>query len=130
MDIFEQAKQLGVQILASDYALRMTDATLEFELDTEAKAKFDAYKKYQADAQEAMRSPELSPDEITKITQNLTEMAVELKKEPTIAALVFAENEFNGFVNSVMQVVKNTVMGVENSGCSPDACSSCSSGCK
>ncbi len=130
MDIFEQAKELGIQILASDYALRMTDATLEFELDTVAKAKFDEYKRYQADAHKAMQSPDLAPEEITKITQNLTEMAVELKKEPTIAALVFAENEFNGFVNSVMQVVKNTVMGVKDSGCSPDACSSCSSGCK
>lgn len=129
MDIYEQAKTLGDQILASDYALRMADATAEYNLDFEAKAKLEEYKKYQENAHKSMQSPDLSPEEITKITQNLTEMAIELKKDPTIAALVFAENEFNGFVNSVMQIVKNTVMGVEDKGCSPDACSSCSSGC-
>ncbi len=131
MDIYEQAKNLGEQILASDYALRMADATALYNEDTKAKALLDEYKKYQENAHKAMREPNISPEEITKITQNLTEMAIEVKKDPTIAALVYAENEFNGFVNQVMQVVKNTVMGVPEpeGGCSPDACSSCGSGC-
>ncbi len=131
MDIFESAKKLGYDILASDYALRMADATAEFNIDERAKAMLEEYKKYQADAGVAMQNPDLSKEEITKITQNLTEMAIELKKDPTIAALVFAENEFNGFVNQVMTVVKNTVMGLETKeGCAPSDCSSCSSGCK
>ncbi len=128
MDIFESAKKLGYDILASDYAMRMADATAEFNKDEKAKNMLEDYKKYQADASVAMKNPELSKEEITKLTQNLTEMAIELKKDPTIAALVFAENEFNGFVNQVMQVVKNTVMGLD-SNCNSSDCSSCGSGC-
>ncbi len=127
-EIFDKARELGNAILGSDKAKLLADANNELLLDTDAKAKLDEYKKYQEDVRVSMQSGEASKEEITIMTRRLTEMATELKEIPTIAALVFAENEYNAFVNNVMGVVKATIMG-QNTQCSTDDCSSCGGGC-
>ncbi len=126
-ECFDKARELGNLILASDHALRLADATNEFQLDFEAKEKMDEYQKYQENVKVTMQNPETSKDEITVLTRRLTEMASELKEYPTVAALIFAENEYNAFVNNVMGVVKATIMG-QNTDCGEGGCSSCS-GC-
>ncbi|MFV0440050.1 MAG: YlbF family regulator [Lachnospirales bacterium] len=130
----EKAKELANLILASDQALAMADATAVYQQSEESQKKMAEYQAYHANVQKSMQSGELSQEEITKLTSTLTEMAVELKQDPIIGALVFAENEFNGFVNGVMEVVKNTIMGTEDDGCScggscGDGCESGSCGC-
>ncbi len=127
-EIFDKARELGNAILASDNAKMLADANNELLLDIDAKAKLDEYKKYQEDVRISMQSGEASKEEVTIMTRRLTEMAVDLKAIPSIAALVFAENEYNAFVNNVMGVVKATIMG-QNTECDSDACSSCSGGC-
>ncbi len=126
-ECFEKARELGNTILASDHALRLADATNEFQLDDEAKTKMEEYQKYQEDVRVSMQNSETSKEEITIMTRRLTEMATELKEIPTVAALVFAENEYNAFVNNVMGIVKATIMG-QNTDCGEGGCSSCS-GC-
>lgn len=126
-ECFDKARELGNLILASDHALRLADATNEFQLDFEAKEKMDEYQKYQENVRVSMKNPDTSKEEITVMTRRITEMATELKEYPTVAALVFAENEYNAFVNNVMGIVKATIMGQDTS-CSSGSCSSCS-GC-
>ncbi len=127
-EIFDKARELGNMILASEKAMLLADATNEFSLDDEAKAKMDEYKKYQEDVKISMQSGQASSEEVTIMTRRLTEMAVDLKAIPTVAALVYAENEYNAFVNNVMGVVKATIMG-QNTECDSGSCASCSSGC-
>ncbi len=127
-EIFDKARELGNAILASDNAKMLADANNELLLDIDAKTKLDEYKKYQEDVRVSMQGGNASKEEITIMTRRLTEMATELKEIPTIGALVFAENEYNAFVNNVMGVVKATIMG-QNTECNSGACSSCSSGC-
>lgn len=127
---YDKARELGNLILASEQAMLLADATANFQQDEDAKAKMEEYKKYQQDVKTAMEQGNVSKEEITIMTRNLTEMAIAVKSIPTIGALVLAENEFNGFVNNVMSVVKATIMG-ETSSCEKDengGCSSCS-GC-
>ncbi len=127
-EVFDKARELGNMILGSEKALLLADATNEFSLDFDAKAKMDEYKKYQEDVRVSMQSGQASKEEITIMTRRLTEMATELKEIPTVAALVFAENEYNAFVNNVMGVVKATIMG-QNTECDSGSCASCGSGC-
>lgn len=127
---FEKARELGKLILESDQAKMLADASSVFQDTPEAKIKMEEYNKYQANVKESMHKGNLSKEEITAMTQKLTQMAVELKSDPIIGALVFSENEFNGFVNQVMGVLKATIMGDESkiNECSQGDCSSCS-GC-
>ncbi len=120
----EKAKELGLLILSSDQAKLMADATAIYKSSEEAQAKMAEYQKYQADVQKSMQEGKISQEEFNLMTKQLTEMATELKQDAIVGALVFAENEFNGFVNNVMNVVKNTIMGIdEEEGCS------CGGGC-
>ncbi len=126
---FEKARELGNMILESEQSIMLADATNEYKNNEECVKKMEDYKAYQENVRTSMQSGTLEKEEITMLTQRLTEMAIELKSDPVIAALVNAENEFNGFVNQVMNVVKATIMGQDNSGCgSEDGCSGCS-GC-
>lgn len=128
MDLVEQAKELGNAILATEQAKNLADATALYEASEEAQAKMEEYRKYQEDVQKTMQSGEVSKEDIHIATQRLTEMATELKQDPIIGGLVFAENEFNGYVNQIMTVVKNTIMGIDSS-CGEGGCSGCGGGC-
>ncbi len=128
---FEKARELGNLILESEQSIMLADASAEYNNNPECVKKMEDYRAYQENVKTSMQSGTLEKEEITVLTQRLTEMATELKSDPTIAALVNAENEFNGFVNQVMNVVKATIMGqpVDNGSCgSQGGCSSCS-GC-
>lgn len=125
---YDKARELGELILQSDQAKMMADATVVYQNDEIAQQKMEEYKKYQQDVKTAMSSGNVSKEEITIMTRRLTEMAVDVKEITTIAALVFAENEFNGFVNNVMSVVKATIMGEESACGTSGGCESCS-GC-
>ncbi len=122
----EKAKELGTLILSSDQAKTLADATAIYQSSEEAQAKMLEYQQYQANVQKSMQAGEVTQEEMNKMTKHMTEMAAELKQDAVIGALVFAENEFNGFVNNIMNVVKSTIMGVdESAGCN----GGCGGGC-
>lgn len=124
---YEKARELGDLILQSEQSLRLADATAEFKQSEEAQIKMNEYKAYQGNIQESMSKGVMSQDDFKIATKRLTEMAVEVKQDPVIGALIFAENEFNGFVNQVMNVLKMTITGESQAGCGEDSCSGCAS---
>lgn len=125
----EKAKELANLILESEQSKLLSEASATFKANEVAQKQMEDYNKYRADVQKSMQAPGLTKEEISFMTQKLTEMTTELKQDPIIGALVFAENEFNGFVNNIMQVLKNTIMGIETKeNCDSNDCSSCS-GC-
>ena len=126
---YEKARELGQMILESDFSKNLADARAVYDGDEEAIKLMNDYVAYQDNIRESMEKGALTQEQLEVSTQRLSEMVHELKKHPVVGALVSAENEFNGFVNQVMNVLKETIMGKpEGSGCSPSACSSCS-GC-
>lgn len=126
---FEKARELGNLILTSEQAKNLADASANFNNNEEAKQKLEEYKKYSASVQESADKKVLGKDELKIATQRLTEMVVELKKDPDVAALTLAEGEFNGFVNQVMNILKLTITGapVEEGDAKEDSCGGCSS---
>ena len=126
---FEKARELGNLILESDQAQMLKEASTTFKENEEAVARLEEYKAYQRNIGESIQSGILPKEDMQVATQRLTEMAAELKQDPVIGALIFAENEFNGFVNQVMSVLKQTIMGDEGQ-CDKQSCGGSCSGCK
>ena len=54
-------------------------------------------------------------------------MAEELKSQPVIGELINAENKFNNLANQVMDILRQTITGDDESSCGGN-CSGCS-GC-
>lgn len=131
---FEKARELGNLILASEHAIALTDASVNFNSNKESKQKMEEYKAYQASVQASIDKKAMSKDEYKIASKRLAEMAIELKKDESIAGLIYAENEFNSFVNQVMNILKLTITGAsveeENgpagcAGCRTNNCNSC-----
>jgi len=115
---YEKAREFGNFLLQSEQAKNLTAATNTFNDDADAKKKFDDYKMYQQNIQETMHEQAFSEEEYKKAMARLTEMSAELKENTTIAGLLYAEAEFNTFVNKVLDVLKATITGVvEEEGC-------------
>ena len=122
---FEKARELGTLILESEESKGLADAGAAFEADENAKAKFEEYKNSRLAVQEKMAENALSPEEITKESQKLAEMAMELKTDPVIAGLIFAEDNFNTLVSQVMNILQATMSGsVAGADCG-GGCASC-----
>lgn len=129
---YEKARELGNLILSSEQAINLTDASTAFNANEEAKRKMEEYKEYKASVQESMDKKAMTQEEFKIASRRLTEMIADLKKDPDIATLMFAENEFNGFVNQVMNILKLTITGApieesEEKGCSGCTTSDCNS---
>jgi len=125
---FEKARELGTLILESQESKDLADAGAAFDADEAAKAKLEGYKDYHFEVQSKMSAGELSQEDITKESQKLAEMAMELKTDPIIAGLIFAEDNFNTLVSQVMNILKATMSGsVSEDGCG-GSCAGCA-GC-
>ena len=124
---FEKARELGTLILESEESKALADAGAAYEADESAKAKLDGYKDYRMAVQAKMEANELSAEEITKESQKLSEMAMELQKDPVIAGLIFSEDNFNTFVAQIMNVLRATISGMPEENCN-GSCAGCA-GC-
>lgn len=126
---FEKARELAELILKSEESIRLADARAAYLATPDAIGKMQEYTAYQAEVQTSMKNGSMDEDAFKTATKKMTEMAVELKKDEVIGELVASENEFNYFVNQIMDVLKVTITG-ESKGenCSPDNCGGCS-GC-
>jgi len=125
---FEKARELGTLILESEESKILADAGAAFDADENAKAKFNEYKDCRLAVQEKIAAGELSEEEITKESQKLAEMAMELQKDVVVAGLIFAEDNFNTFVSQIMNILRATMTGAEpDEGCG-GSCAGCA-GC-
>lgn len=126
---FEKARELADLIMQSEESFRMADARSAYLAMPEAVAKMQEYAAYQAEVQAAMKSGEMDAEGFKAATKKMTEMAGELKSDAVIGEMVKTENEFNYFVNQIMDVLKATIMGDGGEACSSDGCGGCN-GCK
>lgn len=109
--IYDKARELGVLIMETDYAKNLAQAKARFDANSEAKARFDAYTqendKYLVD----LRAKKLTPQEIAQTRRKIDQMLETLEAEADLVALLDAEQTFNDYVNSVMQLLKFTIAG-------------------
>lgn len=126
-EIFRLARQLGEKIIETEQAKNMADARFIFDNDEEAQKLLFDYNDYRNKMQEKMEKGEMDQEEFKRVSEEINEKIKELKAHPVVGQMVRTENEFNYFVNQVMNILKATIQGEEEGGCS-GSCSSCS-GC-
>jgi len=129
----EKARELAQMILASDMAKNMADASAAYEADSEAVARFEAYKVRVTEFQAQLREGSKTEEEYQKESTELNDIAAALKEYPSIAGMISAEDEFNEFVTQIMDVMRVGIMGSIGQGCGSggDGCSGCGDeGCR
>ncbi len=129
MSIYEKARELGEMILETDEGKRLYDAKFVYQGDEDAKSVLSQYMQFRNALQVKMQSGELSEEEFKVEFEKLKKFGEDAKKNEVVAELMAAEEQFNRVVNSVLGILKETVLkdDEEAGGCS-GSCSSCS-GC-
>ena len=118
----QKARELGELILSSEYAKDLADAQAAFGADFESVRAMEKYKILEQKIRNDTKRGKLSREESEEAKERLDRTGAELKAQPIIGALVNAENEYNTFVNGIMNVLKTTVMGKE---CDSTGCAKC-----
>ena len=123
---FEKAREFGQTLLDSPKGEQLKKAREIYNNDKESVRKMEEFNAYQININKSRLENVLSQDELNIAHKNLTDLADKLKKEEIIGNLVNSENEFNIFINEIMDVIKATITGtnevVETSG----GCGGCS----
>jgi len=113
----EKARELGNLILESEQKKKLAAAQAAFKADPEAQPRMDVYNAYIENVQMAIDSGAMTEEQYGGARKRMAEMVTELKAYPVIGEMVAAENEFNFFVNQIMGILKETIMGKEAGGC-------------
>ncbi len=130
MSIYDQARQLGKDILECEEAQKLYAAREAFEKDEEAKALVDEYTKMKDEWQNIMSDPDSDKAILTELGDKIVAKEEEIKNNASTAKLLEAESQFGAYVNSIFNLLSATIQGqdVTAGGCDPSSCASCS-GC-
>lgn len=125
MTVFEAARQLGELLLETEEGKQLTAKKEAFDSNKDAQEELMGYTKYREQIQAKIQSGQMTEDEFKKEQEIIDKKIADLKKNSFINDMVEAENNFGMLFNQVMSILRSTVDGVEEQGCSGD----CSSGC-
>lgn len=127
---FERTREYGKLLLESEKGKILEKAREEFFGNEEAVRSMEEFKAYQTNINESILQNVLTKEEKEIATRNVKELAEELKKNNLIGGLLQAENDFNEFINSQMDVLKATITGkVEEEKSDMRACKGGCKGC-
>jgi cell fate (sporulation/competence/biofilm development) regulator YlbF (YheA/YmcA/DUF963 family) len=118
-NVYQKARELGALILESDYAKILEEAKENFNKHPDAKMKFDEYTSYKKNIEHLARMGKISHGELAIARDELSKKEIELQSIEELICLLNAEEDYNKYVNKVMQILKSTVSGDEHqhSGC-------------
>ena len=128
MDIYDKARELGNMLLETKEGKKLNDKRFIFEANEDSKRRLYEYSRFREAVYVKINSGSLSESELAQQQQELNEKIAQVKSDPIISDMIKAEDEFSVLVNSVMNVLRATIEGESESGCSGN-CSSCG-GCQ
>ena len=120
----EKAIELGNMILASEVSLRLADAKAAFEEDTDAQAAYAEYNEFHKNTQIAQQSGFLTPERYQEALGKLVEMEISVKKLSVVQEYLKANEDYNNFANSVLEMLKQTIGYAESKSCGCGGCGS------
>lgn len=123
MSVYKMARELGEMILETKEGKRFYDAKFVYEGDDDAKKALSEYLNFRNLIQSKFHNENLSQDDLKTEIDKLNEIAAKAQKNTVVAELMASEKEFNALVNTVLDILKGTVLK-DDSGCSGN-CSSC-----
>ncbi len=124
MSVYEKARELGEMILETKEGKRLYDARFIYQGDDDAKKALTEYMQYRNILQEKVHDGSVSEEQLQEEIGKLNKIAEKAKENKVVSELMEAEDEFNKLVNSVLGILKDTVLKDEEGGCSGN-CSSC-----
>lgn len=124
MSVYDKARELGEMMLETKEGKRLYDARFAYRENNEAKKVFTEYMQFRNMLDSKIHSGAVSENEIKTEIEKLNAALEKAKENPTVKELLEAENDFNALVNSVLNVLKETVLKDDENGCS-GRCSSC-----
>lgn len=119
---YDKARELGKLLLSSEYSLRLSDADAALKANPASLVKMNEYRAYQNVIQNNLKKGAVTDDELELVNARIAEMAAELKRDPVISDLLFAENAYNQFVGRVFGILKSTLDGEHHAA---EACGNC-----
>ena len=106
---YEKAVELGNMILASETSLRLADAKAAFEEDADAQAAYREFNEFHKNTQIAQQSGFLTQERYQEALGKLVEMEIAAKQIPAVQEYLKAQEDYNNFVNSVLEMLKQTI---------------------
>ena len=110
---FEKAVELGNMILASEISLRLADAKAAFQTDDAAQAAYAEFNEFRKNTQIAQRSGFLTQKEYQEALSKLVDMEITVKKMLVVQEYLKSQEDYDNFVNSILEVLKQTIGYVE-----------------
>lgn len=121
MSVYEKARELGEMILETKEGKRMYDAEFVYSQDKQAQSVFKEYMSKRNVLIE--RAEEIGEENLKQEIKKLNDMEKEIRKNEVLAELLESREDFSRLVNSVLGILKETVLKDEG-GCN-GKCSSC-----
>ena len=106
---YEKAVELGNMILASETSLRLADAKAAFEGDEAAQAAYREFNELHRNTQIAKQSGFLTQERYQEALGKLVEMEIAAKQMPVVQEYLKAQEDYNSFVASVLEMLKQTI---------------------
>ncbi len=126
MTVYEKARELGEMILETKEGKRLYDAKFIYGGDDDAKKVLTEYMMYRNILRSKAGDGSISEEELKSEIQKLNVLGEKAKENAVVKELMDAEDKFNTLVNSVLNILKETVLKEEeeSEGCT-GSCSSC-----
>ena len=121
---FEKAIELGNMILASETSLRLADAKAAFEADAAAQAAYEEFNEFHKNTKIAQQSGFLTQERYQEALGKLIQMEIDLKKMVAVQEYLKAQEDYDNFANSVLEILKQTIGYIEPK---PSGCGGCGS---
>ncbi|MDR2183499.1 MAG: YlbF family regulator [Clostridiales bacterium] len=109
MQCYEKAIELGNMILASEQSLRLADAKAAFEEDSAAQSAYEKYNEYHENMQIARQSGFFSSERYQEALGKLVQMEIDMKKMPAAQEYLKAQEDYDKFANSVLEILRQTI---------------------
>ncbi len=129
MTVYEKARELGEAILETKEGKRFYDAKFIYQGNDDAKMVLTEYMRYRNILHSKVHDGSISEEELKEELEKLNALGEKARENPVVGELMDAEDKFNTLVNSVLNILKETVLkdDEEGGGCQ-GSCSSCN-GC-
>ena len=126
MTVYEKARELGEMILETKEGKRLYDAKFIYGGDDDAKKVLTEYMMYRNILRSKAGDGSKTEEELKSEIQKLNDLGEKAKENAVVKELMDAEDKFNTLVNSVLNILKETVLKdeEESEGCT-GSCSSC-----
>ena len=125
MELYDKARELGEMILETKEGKRFYDAKFVYNGDAEAQKVLAGYMHARNLLQSKAQTNSITEEEFQEELKKLQEIGKKTQENPIVDELLTAQDEFNQLVNTVLGILKETVVkDEENGGCS-GSCSSC-----